>query len=655
MTRLAWIAAACALTACRGDRAPDPTPPHVAAASPAPVPPAPVPPAAAPVAPITYGPPQPYGAPVLRQGHVRALAFVSPTAIDVLTWDGVLAGDPPDRAARNLLAHWQLGPEPTPTTAGTDSPITDAAFAPLAHVVAIATQDGDVALRDDDDFMPRWKTPLGARIDGVAIAPDAARVLAGDEHGGLALLDGATGAIEWRGKGLRGYASVLAWSLSGRYVAVGGDDDDVLVLDAVALRLHHPGPPPDSDRPRGVLSIAFAPDERAVATGGWDDTIRVFALPSGVRLREIKTPADPFALAYSPDGAWLVYGGRDHDLALWRARDGAPGVAFDASPGSRGEPWRAIAAVAFSADGKTLASGSWDGTIRLWDMAALARGQTGPVAGAREVAMSRDGATLITIGEDRRVIAWDVATGALRAELAPDDLPAGFAIAPDASAIARADERGLAIVELPSGTTRIAIAGDAAAVDARVAFSSDGARVLAQVDGHLRIHDARTGALVTTLDATGAWSLGFTDGDRAVWWLGSEDLHVVDAATGARRATVGGAGKDASRGALSPDGRALAVLDAGPAVSVWDVATGARRFTWDGGLDYAWSADSRTLAVTIAGGTVEIFDAQDGRIVGSAHIDATGLAAITALATGPHGELVAGTDDGVVRVWRPTP
>ena len=113
------------------------------------------------------------------------------------------------------------------------------------------------------------------------------------------------------------------------------------------------------------------------------------------------------SVAYSPDGKTLASGssGQD-DQAVGRGDGQGKGHA----QGTHG----CVSSVAFSPDGKTLASGSKDRTIKLWDVAtgkeqATLKGHTG--AGVVSVAFSPDGKTLASGSEDCTIKLWDVATG----------------------------------------------------------------------------------------------------------------------------------------------------------------------------------------------------------------------------------------------------
>ena len=112
------------------------------------------------------------------------------------------------------------------------------------------------------------------------------------------------------------------------------------------------------------------------------------------------------SVAFSPDGQTLAFGSTDNTIKLW---DVATGKSIATLTGHS----NSVSSVAFSPDGKTLASGSWDDTIKLWDVAtgkSIAT-LTGDSETVVSVAFSPDGKTLVSGSGDRTIKLWDVATG----------------------------------------------------------------------------------------------------------------------------------------------------------------------------------------------------------------------------------------------------
>ena len=108
-----------------------------------------------------------------------------------------------------------------------------------------------------------------------------------------------------------------------------------------------------------VHSVAFSLDGQMLASGSFDDTVRLWNVATQ---QQIGNPLTGYSVAFSHDGKTLASGSYDHTVRLWDVAS-LTGIAT-----LTGHTYPVLS-VAFSPDGKTLASGSRDDTVRLWDMA----------------------------------------------------------------------------------------------------------------------------------------------------------------------------------------------------------------------------------------------------------------------------------------------
>jgi WD40 repeat protein len=226
-------------------------------------------------------------------------------------------------------------------------------------------------------------------------------------------------------------------------------------------------------------SIACALSSRLVALGA-------DALSGLVRLYDItdKTPAEGpilrgargavLALAFSADGKLIAGGGEDNTLRVWEPGPGFRGDARAVLPGHT----KPVAAVAIAPDGQTAATGSRDGTARVWTLSRIRSSQRAALPHPAEVdavAYLPDGKSLVTACRDGRVRVWDLAAikPAVRVEFAGH--PGGTRVLVVASADMLAGTAdGSVVTNWEIRTGKVAAAWDVPGGGACAALTADG-------------------------------------------------------------------------------------------------------------------------------------------------------------------------------------
>jgi WD40 repeat protein len=461
-----------------------------------------------------------------------------------------------------------------------------------------------------------------------------------------------------------------------------------------------------------VNSVAFSPDGEHLASAGGDGTIKVWNSKTGKVVQTLGTHADSvYAVAFHPDGNHLASvdaGRKTAALKVWDLKTGqqvfdgpgdaehnigtAYGVAFSAdgrhvATGSDGAvnvwDWkdrrqlhalpghakRAIS-VAFSRDGKLLASGSFQGSLKLWDAQTDAPpirtvpAHIGPVSA---LAFNADGGRLASAGFDRFVKVWDVNTGQLIHSLRHTGIVRCVAFSRDGRRLASAGEdKTVRVWDTTTGREVLGLRGHTDWC-ATLAFSPDGRRLAsASRDGTIRLWDATPirghagqEALTFSQHSDEVWSVAVSpDGQRVASAGYGTVVKVWDPETGTEIVNFRGHDTVVFRLAWQPDGQRIASAgwaDGAFTVKVWDARTGEVVFALPGGPEHfavAFSPDGRYMVTGRHNGDLQVWNAQTGRRVGTLGTHRRQIRGVVFSRDGRH--LASSSDDDEVKLWDTT-
>ncbi len=242
-----------------------------------------------------------------------------------------------------------------------------------------------------------------------------------------------------------------------------------------------------------VTSLAFSPDGRTLATAGVHGTITLWDASSFARKASftVGTDADPLRIVYSPDGKILAAGLRTEVKLI----ESASNKVIRILP----ESGELVSSIAFSADGRTLASGDLDAKVRLWDVAS---GKNLAVLDGKywigSVAFSRDGQTLIWGDADGAISFWDIRTASEIASInahGPNHTVDCLAVSGNTLASC-SNDGSIKLWDIRTRKQLLAIQAHTYMVSS-LSFALDGKRLASgSYDGTAKLWDATTGALL---------------------------------------------------------------------------------------------------------------------------------------------------------------
>jgi len=528
------------------------------------------------------------------------------------------------------------------------------AYEPNAKLLASPTGFGQIFLyRADDGTFVRALKGHTDKVTSVAFSPDGKWLASGDRRGVIRIWNVADGTIirEWAAHGEEIIAVLfspdgsLLVSATDRVVNIWRTGDWSLVHQIVQKEENRVIP--------GVSAIAFSPDGKLLAIGDYLKTrvIQVSDWKEVLRLRRAG------ALAFSPDGQYLAMSD-DKDIAIVSLSDGKTLRVL------RGHN-DTVNYLAFSHDGKLLASASADKTIALWDpsVGRVLRTMTRHSDTVNAVLFSEDDRQLFSVGNDRAIRVWQVADGREMRHIT-GDLPGPaykIAVSSDGQLVATILGAEIKLLDLRDGhvvrtltvqggsVTDVAFSPKEQLLAASLctSFSSEFECLQGEIrlwnvaDGQLvRVWGKEHQALITEIDFS-------PDGEMLVSVDSQKQAWLWQMSTGEVWSLEGIGWGPA---AFSPDGKVLA-LNGSDGVTLWSLEDRQVLAVLESfaAYDMVFSADGQVL-ITSNFDEIQFWDITTKKLLRRLtwHTDS-----VLGLGLSPKGErLVSGSADRTMKLWR---
>jgi WD40 repeat protein/Flp pilus assembly protein TadD len=479
-------------------------------------------------------------------------------------------------------------------------------------------------------------------------SPDGSRVLTAGEDGKIHLWDSETGQETIPPLVEGGMVTFALFSRDGHRIAAGSSEGTARVWDA------HSGRPVtpllslnrrDAGATQPARWLEFSPDGRLLATVGGGE-VRLWDVVSGRRLPSLTpNPSPPGGgrgegvrstgginvAVFSPDGRWLATGGDDGTIRLWDVAKRQAGSVITAHEG-------AVLCLAFSPDSKRIAGGSADHIAQVWNVA------DGSAVGRRlrhrdpilHVVFSPNGSRLLTSSEDGTAEIWRVADGERLVDpLRHKSVVRWAAFSPDGCRVASAgDDNSARVWNATTGAPLTPPLRGNGSVN-RVAFSPDGRHLaVASDDGTARVWDVACRHQARVVDEADVFRR------RADQTLRVGELDSKPST-------------DDGKSRISPDGQFLIKIATDNTARVYRVSTGegvTPPLVHRGEITYAaFSADGRRVVTTSQDETARVWDAANGAPISPPLRHASGVQFAD---FSPQGRrLITASDDNSARIW----